>query len=154
MEKTERQKSAGGIIYYLNERHLPVYLFLQNTLKKTYWEFPKGKIESNEEIEKTVKREVFEETGLKEIFLLKGFKYVLRWYYRFEGKTISKEAVYLIARIRENQKQEVRISEEHQKFEFMDFETAMQKLNIKANKEMLQEANKFILKIEKQERLF
>jgi 8-oxo-dGTP pyrophosphatase MutT (NUDIX family) len=152
--ETEKQKSAGAIIYYLNEKHLPVYLFLQNTLKKTYWEFPKGKIEGNEEIEKTVKREVLEETNLSNIKIISGFKHVLRWFYRFEGKTISKEAVYLIAKISEEDKDNVKISEEHQKFEFMDFNVAMQKLNIKANKEMLQEANKFILKLEKQRELF
>jgi len=41
-----------------------LFLFLKNTLKTTYWEFPKGKIETNEPVESTVKREIKEEIGL------------------------------------------------------------------------------------------
>jgi len=65
MAKAKQEKSAGAVVFYLNKENLPVFLLLQNTLKKTYWEFPKGKIEENEDIEETVKREIEEETGLK-----------------------------------------------------------------------------------------
>jgi 8-oxo-dGTP pyrophosphatase MutT (NUDIX family) len=150
----EKQKSAGAIIYYLDEKHKPEFLLLQNTLKKTYWEFPKGKIEGNEDIEKTVKREVEEETGLRDISIIHGFKHVLKWFYQFEGKTIFKEAVYLLAKIKRENKKYVKINCEHEKFEWMPYEKAIKEMTIKSNREMLKEADKFILKVERQRRLF
>ncbi len=63
MDKTE--KSAGAII--LNKKRiLLVYQTSTNT-----WAFPKGHIEENEELISTVKREVYEETGLTSIEIVK-----------------------------------------------------------------------------------
>jgi 8-oxo-dGTP pyrophosphatase MutT (NUDIX family) len=150
----EKQKSAGAIIYYLDEKNKPNFLLLQNTLRKTYWEFPKGKIEDNENIEKTVRREVEEETNLRDIKIIRGFKHFLKWFYQFGGKTIFKEAVYLIAKIKPEDKFKVKISNEHEKFEWMNYEKAMKETNKASNKEMLKKAYDFILEVEKQKSLF
>jgi len=149
----EKQKSAGAIIYYIDEKNKPIFLLLQNTLKKTYWEFPKGKIEDGEEVDHTVTREVEEETGLGDIKIIPGFKHVLRWFYQFEGKTIFKETIYFLARVKKEDKHKVKINHEHERFEWVSYERAMKEFEKKSNKEMLQEANKFILEIEKQRRL-
>ena len=74
-------------------------MLLQNTLKTTYWEFPKGKIEAGEQINQTVKREAQEETGLKNFQIIRGFKREVQWYFQFEGKTIRKNAIYLLIKI-------------------------------------------------------
>lgn len=149
----EKQKSAGAIIYTIENKKL-LFLLLQNTLKNTYWEFPKGKIENNESIEETVKREVKEETGLDDIKILQKFNHTLKWFYQFEGKTIFKEAIYLLAKIKNQDKFKVKINHEHEKFEWMSYEKAMQETKKKSNKEMLEKANQFILEYEKQKSLF
>jgi len=149
----EKQKSAGAIIYYL-DKNKPLFLLLRNTLKSTYWEFPKGKIENKESIEETVRREISEETCLDKLFFIPGFQRVLKWFYQFEGKTIFKETVYLLAKIKEEDKMKVRINHEHEKFEWMPYEKAMLELKKKTNKEMLQEANKSIFEYEQQKSLF
>ena len=150
----KKEKSAGAVVYYYDEeRKEPIFLLLQNTLKKTYWEFPKGKIEENENIEQTILREIKEETGLKNIEIIPGFKHVLRWFFKFQGQLISKEAIYLLVKISEQEKDNVKISREHQKSEFMDIETARKEINIKANLNLLEKAYQFIKEIEKQKRL-
>lgn len=147
------EKSAGSIIYYLNKESKPVFLFLQNTLKTTYLEVPKGKIEGDESVEETAKREVAEETGLNHLKIIPGFKYDLQWFFRLKGEIIKKQAVYLLAKISENEKDNVRISKEHQEFFWLDFTQAMEKIKISANREMIKYANDFILRFEKQKTL-
>jgi 8-oxo-dGTP pyrophosphatase MutT (NUDIX family) len=149
-EKVKQERSAGGIIYYINENNKPIFLLLQNTLKKTYWEFPKGKIEKGEKLEETAVREAKEETCLENLQLISGFKHSLSWYFRFNGQLIRKEAVFFLLKINKENKNQVKINKEHQQFAWMDFETAMKEINIKSNKTMLKEANESILKYESQ----
>lgn len=150
---TKQEKSAGAVVFYLNKENEPVFLLLQNTLKKTYWEFPKGKIEKNEDIEETVKREVKEETGLKDFRIISGFKHTLSWFFKFQGQLISKEACYLLVEIAESEKENAKISREHQRLEWMNIEQARKEINIKANRELIEKAYKFIQEYKKQRKL-
>jgi len=147
----EYQKSAGAVVYYWNEK--PYFLLLRNTLKTTYWEFTKGIIEKDEEIEGTVKREIEEETDLKNVEIISGFKHKLEWFFKFKGRLIKKEAVYLLVKIPEEDKDKVRINYEHEFFSWWDFEKALENLKGKNNKEMLTRAEKFIKEYEKQKKL-
>ena len=151
----KKEKSAGAVIYYWDEKQKqPIFLFLQNTLKTTYWEFPKGKIEKDEKIESTVKREIKEETNLDKLQIIPDFKHELQWYFRLNGETIRKKAVYFLAKIKSEDKDNVKISKEHQKFSWMNFEHANKEIKIKSNKEMLKTAYNFILNYERQKSLF
>jgi 8-oxo-dGTP pyrophosphatase MutT (NUDIX family) len=146
-----QEKSAGAVIYCMSNE--PLFLFLKNTLKTTYWEFPKGKIEINEPVESTVKREIKEETNLDKIEIVPGFKHTLQWFFKFQGDLVKKEAVYLLAKIKLAEKEKVKISKEHQDFKWLTLEQAMQVTKIKANKEMLLKAFDFIEEHEKQKTL-
>lgn len=153
-EKPRAEKSAGAVIYYFDEETcLPVFLFLQNTLKTTYWEFPKGKIEENENIEETVIREVQEETGLEKCEIIPGFKNIIAWYFRFNGELIRKEAVYLLIRVDKKEKENVKICKEHQKFRWMTCSEVGKEVRIKANREMALNAVNFIKDFERQKKL-
>lgn len=148
----KNEKSAGSIIYcWENE---PKFLLLKNTLKTTYWEFPKGKIEENESIEETARREAEEETGLRNLEIIPGFKHVLRWFFRFQGELINKEAIYILMRVRKEDKNKVSINEEHQEFIWLNFKDAREKIKIKSNRDMLEAAYKFIIEHEAQKKLF
>jgi ADP-ribose pyrophosphatase YjhB (NUDIX family) len=58
-------RSAGGIVV----RNITRKIILVNNKRNT-WTFPKGHIERNESALMAAKREIFEETGLKELQLI------------------------------------------------------------------------------------
>ena len=79
-----REKSAGAIIFFM-ENSQPHYLLLHypgTNRKGGHWEFAKGHIEEGEDYEKTVKREVLEETGLEDIKIIPGFKEHIKYFFR------------------------------------------------------------------------
>lgn len=148
-----KKYSAGAIVYLVNNNEIQ-FLLLKNTLKNTYWEFPKGKIEDNESIGETAKREAREETNLDSLEIIPNFKHTNQWYYRREGQTINKEATFVIAKVPVNDKSKVKINKEHEDFEWLSYKEAMERMNIKNNQEMLKKAYKRIKEYEKQDRLF
>ena len=64
------QKLGGFIVFYRygNEEK---YLLLKN--RKGAWDFPKGKVRKNESIPNAAKRELFEETGIRDINTIDGY---------------------------------------------------------------------------------
>jgi 8-oxo-dGTP pyrophosphatase MutT (NUDIX family) len=134
------EESAGAIIFYI-ENNEPVFLLLKYP---SYWGFAKGIIEKGENIETTTRREVEEETSLKNIEILPGFSFNQEWFYRFDGKLIKKKATFLLAKVNPDVKDTIKLSYEHEAFEWNNFEIAIQKMRIKNNREMLTAAYKFI----------
>ena len=49
---------------------------------KGHWDFPKGHIEKGEKIKDTIRREVEEETGLKDIKFIEGFKEWIKYFFK------------------------------------------------------------------------
>ena len=135
-----RERSAGAIIFRRVGKIL--YLLLKYTYKTTYWDFPKGNIEPGETEEETVRREIKEETGIEDIRLLPGFKEKISYFYRREGQTIYKEVVYFLA---ETGTATVKISKEHVGFEWVDYETARERLK-ENSRSALEKAHEFLTK--------
>ena len=141
------EKSAGAVIFR-RENNKIYYLLLHypgasHRAERDYWDFPKGHIEKGEKIEDTVKREIFEETGLKEIKILPGFKETIKYFFKFEGKNILKFVTFFLA---ETKEKKVQISFEHIGYEWLPFEKAIERLTFKNAKEILKRANDFLIK--------
>lgn len=138
------EKSAGAIVFR-QEKKENYYLLLHypssSKAKKDYWDLPKGHIERGEEEIETVKREVEEETGLKEIEFVNGFKEQIRYFFKFEGKNILKFVVFYLA---QTDKKDIKISGEHLGYEWLSFDKAIEKLTFKNAKEVLKKADDFI----------
>jgi len=131
------ENSAGAVVY----RDTPkgrVYLLLQNAGR---WDFPKGGMEKGESELQTVVREVEEETGLKDIKIVTGFRKVIEYFYRRDGKNIHKQVVYLLAATKEDK---VKISFEHQGFGWFPYGEAMERASYGNSKLTLTDADKFI----------
>lgn len=143
------EESSGAVIFYL-EKNEPIFLLLKYP---TYWGFAKGIIEENESIEETARREVEEETGFKNLEIIPGFSFIQEWFYRFNGELIRKKATFLLATVDKTDSGKVKLSEEHEAFEWLSFEEAMKKMKIKNNKEMLTKALEFIKSDGKQKKL-
>jgi len=138
------EKSAGAVVFR-REGNKICYLLLHypSTSKapRDYWDFPKGHIEKGEKIEDTVKREVEEETGLKDIKFVEGFKEWIKYFFRFKGKNIFKIVTFLLA---ETKTKKVKISPEHIGYKWLPFEEALSQLSFKNAREILKKANDYL----------
>ena len=142
-----KEKSAGAIIY-LMKNNVPHYLLLH--YPSGHWEFAKGHIEEGEKTEETAKREIEEETGIKNIKLIPGFKeyskYFFKKSYDLEGEAkklapwVFKLVIFYLA---ETDTENVKISDEHKGFLWLPFTEAIKKLTFKNAKELLKKADDF-----------
>jgi 8-oxo-dGTP pyrophosphatase MutT (NUDIX family) len=117
-----KEKSAGAIVFKKNGKIR--YLFLRKRYKNEYWDLPKGNIEKGEEEEETVRREIDEETGLKDLRFVKGFKEKINYFYKRDKDTVFKEVVFFLA---ESKNDEVKISPEHSSYEWVSYEEALKR---------------------------
>ncbi|MDP6139478.1 MAG: NUDIX domain-containing protein [Candidatus Woesearchaeota archaeon] len=133
----KREISAGAIVF-IKEKE-PIFLLLH--YEEGHWDFPKGHIEGKETDTETVKREVEEETGIKDIEILPNFKEKIQYYFKFKGELISKEVVFYLAK---TSTKKIKISFEHIGFEWLPYEKAIEKLTYKNAKEILKKADNFL----------
>ena len=133
------ERSAGAVVFR-NGAKGRVFLLLQNSGR---WDFPKGGVEKGESELQTVVREVGEETGLRDIKIVPGFRKVIEYFYRRDGKNIHKQVVYLLAVTKEA---EVKISFEHQGFGWFPFREALERASYDNSKITLTEAERHIAK--------
>lgn len=150
------EKSAGAVIFrkprsrtsgsLRGEEGNKIYYLLLHypcgaRTKKDYWDLPKGHIEKGEKLEETVKREVEEETGLKDIKFVEGFKETIKYFFKWDGKNVMKFVTFYLAETREK---EVKISDEHIGFKWLRYEEAMGQLTFNNAKEVLKKANDYL----------
>ena len=136
-----KESSAGAIIFRKEGKQI-LYLLLHYQFKTDYWDFPKGNIEQGESEETTAMRETKEETGIKNIKFIAGFKEKISYVYKKNGDTIFKDVVFYLA---EAKSKEVKISFEHTGYEWVDYETAVKRLKENSRK-VLMIANEFLNK--------
>ncbi len=133
----KKESSAGAIVFKKNGEI--EYLLLH--YEEGHWDFPKGHIEENETDIEALKREVEEETGIKDIEVIQGFKEKIHYFFRFEGELISKDVVFYLAKTKIKQ---IKLSFEHIGFEWLSFGKAIDKLTFKNAKDILEKTNEFL----------
>jgi 8-oxo-dGTP pyrophosphatase MutT (NUDIX family) len=67
-----KEFSCGAIICRMKDENL--LFLLVNSERNGIWGFPKGHIENGESETETARREIFEETGIKNIEFIKNFR--------------------------------------------------------------------------------
>jgi len=144
----EYQKSAG-VLVYCDDNGIK-FLLLKY---KTYWGFVKGLIEGGEGVVDAAVRELGEETGIKNVKIIPGFEKKQEWFFRAEGKLVRKKAIYFLVKVSKEAADKVKISHEHEEFAWLSYDDAIEKMKIKANKELLKKAYDFIKEYEKQGKL-
>ena len=133
-----KERSAGAILFYLSESGLE-YLILH--YPAGHWDFPKGNVEKGEQDEETVKREVAEETGIKDTRILAGFKRGIEYHYRREEQLIQKYVVFYLATTKTKQ---ITLSSEHLGYVWLPYAPALNKVTFNNAKKLLQEAHAFL----------
>jgi len=140
------EKSAGAVIFRKESKKL-LFLLLHYPLgsrtAEPYWDLPKGHIEKGEKTEDTVKREVAEETGLKDINFISGFEETIKYFFQWKGKNIMKFVTFLLA---ETKTEKVEISEEHIGYKWLPYEEAITILAFDNAKEIIKKAKDFLSK--------
>ena len=139
----KKEKSAGVIVFRKFGDEVK-YLLLH--YESGHWEYPKGHVEQGEDDKKTAIREAEEETGLKNLEFLPGFKENLRYFYKKDGETIMKDVMFFLAESKEGK---VELSFEHQDFKWLNFEDSLKQLTYDSSKKILEKAHEFLVKKEK-----
>lgn len=132
------EKSAGAVVFFEGREGIEFLL-----IKAGYWEFPKGLVEAGEDEQAAARREVREETGL-DVELLGGFREVIGYFYRRKngGGLVKKEVVYFLGRAKT---QTQVLSWEHQQARWVSYVDAMELLEYKNARAILDKANALIL---------
>lgn len=108
-----------------------------------HWDFPKGHIEKGETIEEAARRELEEETGIKDIYIVPGFEEKLGYFFKRDGKIVHKEVVFFLA---ETKTSSVKLSHEHIGYKWLSYHEALAQLTFKSAKDILSKAEKFLKK--------
>lgn len=136
----KKETSAGVIIYSLQPCKTIIYLLLHYA--HGHWDFPKGRIEENENLQQTALRELKEETGLS-AQLHTDFLYSFDYFVRDEKhKPVLKTVSFFIGPASHH---EVHLSHEHIDFIWLPFKQALGRLTYDNAKEALTVANQFLL---------
>jgi 8-oxo-dGTP pyrophosphatase MutT (NUDIX family) len=140
-----REISAGIIIY---RKTKDGFKFLILYHGRNYWNFPKGKIESEEKSWQAAVREIKEETGLNRSDLkfdnyFKAYEKFAFW--RRLGDKNVKVFKIVIFYLAETRKRIVDISEEHDGYGWFTYKEAMEILGkYKDSQRLLSQANSFL----------
>jgi len=143
-----REKSVGAIVFR-REGNKIYYLLLH--YGSGHWGFPKGHIEKGEKEDDTMRREIEEETGIKDIKVVKGFKETIKYFFRdvYKQKEKEKEEAPWVFKIveyylAETKTKDIKLSFEHKGYKWLCFEDALKQLTFKNTKEVLKKADKYL----------
>lgn len=131
------------------ENGKPLYLLLH--YHGGHWEFARGHLEKGEDEMVTVRREIEEETGIKNIKIIPGFRGYTKFFFKRtyglkpeEKKKAPWVFKMVILYLAQTHNEKVIISKEHKGFGWFTYETGMKKL-AKDAKKVFTKANEFII---------
>lgn len=120
-----KEISAGFIVYRKGEKETE-FLILYH--RGGYWNFPKGKIESEERSFETAVRELKEETGIErnEIKIIPNFKTSEKFaFWKNTGNKNSRVFKIVIFYLAETKKEKISIENKHNGYAWFTFKDAM-----------------------------
>ena len=144
-----REKSVGAIIF---KKELGKIYYLLLHYHSGHWEFARGHGEEGEREIITARREIEEETGLKNLKIIPGFREYSKFFFRRTynlPEAEKKKAPWIfklvVLYLAESKTSDVKISHEHKGYAWLPYEEAHKKL-MKNAKGVLEKANNFIAK--------
>jgi 8-oxo-dGTP pyrophosphatase MutT (NUDIX family) len=151
-----REKSSGAIIFREKEGNI-YYLLLHHGSSRNkggHWDFPKGHIEEGEKNRQTAIREVEEETGIRDLKMIPGFKSWIKYFFRKNYGLKDKTKAPLIFKtvnfyLAKTNTEKVKLSDEHIGYKWLDYDSALKQLTHRNAKNILKEAKEFLNKTRK-----
>jgi len=108
--------------------------------KAGHWDFPKGHIEEGETQIQTACRELEEETGIRDVTVVPGFKYEYSYDFGKDSKK-SKKVTFMIARTSHIH---IRLSREHIGARWVPYKRGVSMLTFENAKKMIDAAESFL----------
>ena len=133
------EATSAGAILYRDTRGRREYLLLKS--RPGDWEFPKGGVEGDEELQQTAIREVEEEAGIEDFRLLDGFREDYDYVFEADGDTIHKTVHLFVAKSFEASAE---LSKEHRDMQWRDYEQAINTITQEGPREILRHAHRFL----------
>ena len=115
--------------------------FLLLNYPSKHWDFVKGKMEEGETFHETALRETNEETGIKDVEFLDGFKEEIEYYFRADNQDIHKKVIFFLGK---TETTNIILSHEHLDFIWLDFDNALNKITYENAKNLLRKSEKFL----------
>lgn len=137
-----RREISAGIIVYRKTKEGPKFLLLYHG--HDYWNFAKGKIESEERSLAAAFRETREETGLmpRDLRLADNFKVYERFTFRRNGQPVFKIVIFYLA---EASMENIKVSSEHQGYGWFLYREAKKILGrYRDSQRVLRQAYEFV----------
>ena len=131
------ERSAGVILFNKTEE----IQFLVLKYPSGHWDFVKGNIEEGEEEKETARRELFEETGINNMNIKKGFNQKVEYNYYKKNNKVHKIVSYYLA---ETEQKEVKLSFEHLDYKWVNYDDLMKLITFDNSKDILKKANELI----------
>ena len=136
----QQEHSCGFILFRQPEEGRRYYLLMH--YRAGHWDFPKGHVEDGEGEIQTALRELEEETGIRNVEVIDGFRH--EYSYTFgSGSKREKKVTFYLAKTAETR---LRFSHEHQGGRWVTAGTAMQLLTFDNARVMLEKADAFLNK--------
>ena len=110
-------------------------------LPREHWDFAKGLLENGEDGLKAAKREAEEEVGLRHFEVIPGFKEVAQYFTTKDGKRAMKFVAMFLAEAGADQ---ITLSWEHDKYDWLLYEEAREKISNSQMKKVLEKAHEFL----------
>jgi 8-oxo-dGTP pyrophosphatase MutT (NUDIX family) len=131
---------SAGIVLFCQKDGTKLFLLLH--YPSGHWDFIKGRIEKDEGLKEAALREAREETGIIDIRFIDGFEEKIQYVYQFDGRPVRKQVVFFLAKTNTTQ---VRLSDEHHDYVWLDFDSALEKTTYQNAKELLRKAKDLVL---------
>ena len=128
------ERSAGVVLFSKAEG----IQFLILKYPSGHWDFVKGNIEEGEKEQETVKRELFEETGINRLQIHRGFNEKVEYNYYKKNNKVHKIVSYYLA---ETDQKEIKLSDEHLDWKWSDCEDLMKLITFENSREILKKGN-------------
>ena len=133
------EATSAGAILFRDTRGEREYLLLKS--RPGDWEFPKGGVEGEEELQQTAIREVEEEAGIEDFRLVDGFRREYDYVFEAGGDTIHKTVHLFIARSFEASAE---LSTEHRDLQWRDYDQALNTITQDGPRDILEEAHEYL----------
>ena len=140
---------SAGIIIFRNTPKGREYLVVHasgtgdGTTRPDFWDFSKGLLEKGETGIDAARREVKEEVGIEDFLFVDGFKETVHYFTRRDGKPVPKFMAMFLAEVKDDK---VRLSWEHDKYEWLPFVEARERISRTEMKKALESAEEYLKK--------